>query len=530
MAQPPRADPDTPAPQGRSSRQRFAAYREDLHQRLRDRTTSTTRDLHSGQTRSLERSRPFLELFGRFLKRLGPHRTPLARALGGLLLATLLALAPLYAPKIVVDYVLDDQPRPAWLTAWLPADTSAFGLLAWVLAVSLVVTALCVAIGLWSRWQATRISKRVAIEARADGFDHAARLPLHRVYELRSGGVASVLRDDAGAAGALIFEMLYNPARAIAQLLGSLCILIWVDWRLLGLALGVLPIIWITHRTWIGRIRPMWRDVRLTRKHVDSHATEVFGGMRVVRGFARTRSEASRFVQRNDLMARQEILTWWWSRGVETAWAVLIPAATAALLFFGGWRILTDRQAVLDGALPPDQALTVGGLVAFLTYLAALLAPIATLAATAANLQNSLAGFDRYLDLLDEPSEMPDPPHAARLRPGPGDGRLAFDSVAYRYPRTTHDALVDIDLVASPGTVTALVGPSGAGKTTLCNLAARFYDPTAGRITLDGKDLRQLPLADYRATLGGRRRCFRRRSRRRGRRLVRRRRGWRGSR
>ncbi|MEM7682210.1 MAG: ABC transporter ATP-binding protein [Planctomycetota bacterium] len=488
-------------PTGRSSRLHFAAYLDDLRQRLKDRSVSTTRDM-SGKTRSLERSRPFIQLLRRFWTRLGEHRGPLVKALFGLMLATLLALAPLYAPKVVVDYVLGDQPWPGWISGVLPDGTTAFGLLVWVLVASLAVTVVCVGVGLWSRWEATRISKRLMIEARADGFDHAAKLPLHRVYDLRSGGVASLLRDDAGASGSLLFEMLYNPTRAVVQLTGSLLVLVWVDWRLLGLALAVLPVIWLTHRTWIGRIRPMWRDVRLTRKHVDSHATEVFGGMRVVRAFGRSRSEASRFVHRNDLMARQEIHTWWWSRGVETAWALMIPVATAALLFFGGWRILADRQAVLDGTMAPTDAFTIGGLVAFLTYLAALLGPIATLAATAANLQNSLAGFDRFLDLMDEPAEMPAPDTAPRLTFGPGSGRIAFEGVGYRYPKTDRDALSGVDLVAKPGTVTALVGPSGAGKTTLCNLAARFYDPTQGRVTLDGRDLRDFDVADFRQHLG----------------------------
>ena len=180
--------------------------------------------------------------------------------------------------------------------------------------------------GLWSRWQTTRMTKRVQVAVRKKVFDHAVRLPLHRVYDLKSGGVASILREDAGGVAELIFSMLYNPWRAIIQLLGSLVILAFVDWRLLLGSLALLPTVWLTHRTWIGRIRPIFRDIRSTRQQIDSHATEAFGGMRVVRSFSRQQSEAATFTRSGHLMARQEIFAWWWMRGIDLAWSILIPA------------------------------------------------------------------------------------------------------------------------------------------------------------------------------------------------------------
>ncbi len=124
-------------------------------------------------------------------------------------------------------------------------------------------------------------------------FEHAVRLPLHRVYTLKSGGVASILREDAGGVGDLVFSLLYNPWRAVIQLLASLAVLAWVDWRLLLGSLLVIPMVFFTHRTWIGRIRPQFREIRRQRQEIDSHATEAFGGMRVVRAFGRSRSETS---------------------------------------------------------------------------------------------------------------------------------------------------------------------------------------------------------------------------------------------
>jgi ATP-binding cassette subfamily B protein len=319
--------------------------------------------------------------------------------------------------------------------------------------------------------------------------DHIIRFPLQRIHDLRSGGVASMLRDDAGGVSELIFGLIYNPSRAIVQLLGSLVILAFTDWRLLMGAIFLLPMVWITHRTWIGRIRPLHRDHRLLRSQVDSHATEVFGGIRVVRAFGRSRGESGRFVRGNNLMARQAINIWWWSRITELAWAVTIPVASTGLLFYGGLQVI-------------DGEITTGDLVMFLTYLIMLLGPVETLAATATNLQTNLAGLDRILDLLEEPIEMPDRESARTIDAEDVSGRIEVRGLGFTYPGTDQSVLHDVEFVAEPGQLIAFIGASGAGKTTLCNLIARFQDPDAGSIMLDGVDLRDLELDSYRSLLG----------------------------
>ena len=151
------------------------------------------------------------------------------------------------------------------------------------------------------------------------------RLPLHRIYDLKSGGAASILREDAGGIADLIFAMLYNPCRAIIQLIGSLFILAMVDWRLLLGSLVLLPVVYLTHRTWIGHIRPQFRSVRASRQMIDGHATATFGGMRIVRGFSRERSGAAKFMRNNHLMARHEPHARWWLRGIESGRSVPLP-------------------------------------------------------------------------------------------------------------------------------------------------------------------------------------------------------------
>jgi ATP-binding cassette subfamily B protein/subfamily B ATP-binding cassette protein MsbA len=430
------------------------------------------------------------------------YRALLMMVLLTLAVSTLLGLVPLYGTKIVFDNVLSDHPLPPRLAHWghLPSNRPA---LLTAVAVGMVALALSSEIiSLWGRWQTTRMTKRVQVSVRRQVFDHAVRLPLHRVYDLKSGGVASILREDAGGVADLIFSMLYNPWRAIIQLLGSLTILAFVDWKLLLGSLAILPTVWLTHRTWIGRIRPIFRDIRNTRQGMDSHATEAFGGMRVVRSFSRQQSEAATFTRNGHMMARQEIFAWWWSRGIEFTWSVLIPVASALLLYWGGNRVLSDMEKLKEGLIQPRDALTVGDLVMFLSYLAALLGPIATLAGSATALQNSLSGLDRVLDLLAEPLEMPPRPGAIVLDRDRAQGRITVRDVSFTYAGGTTPVLNNINLDVKPGEMIALVGPSGAGKTTLCNLIARFYDPTSGAVMLDGVDLRDITVDSYRRLLG----------------------------
>jgi ATP-binding cassette subfamily B protein/subfamily B ATP-binding cassette protein MsbA len=191
----------------------------------------------------------------------------------------------------------------------------------------------------------------------------------------------------------------------------------------------------------------------------------------------------------NHLMGRQELHAWWWMRTIEIVWEVLIPLASAALLIYGGWRVLQGQ-------------LTLGDLMMFLVYLLMLLEPLAVLAQSAAQFQNSLSGLDRVLDLIDEPREMETSRATTAVNKADVDGRVTFDNVSFSYPGSDSFALQHVSLDVAPGETVALVGPSGAGKTTLCNLVARFYDPTSGRLLLDARDLRQIDVESYRNLIG----------------------------
>lgn len=430
-----------------------------------------------------------MQLVRHFFRLLIPYRFQTFWILASATAATLIGLLPPAGTKFIIDYGLNHQSLPApWLRRFPSLADPLRLLLLTVLAVS-IVSLLKILIQVWGRWYATKISKQIQLDVRRRVFEHAVRLPLHRVQEIRSGGVASILREDGGSVGELMFGLLFNPWRAIIQLIGSLAILAWVDWTLLLGALVLLPTVFVTHRAWINNIRPQFRVIRKQREQIDAGATESFAGMRIVRAFSRQRRESARFTTENNLMTRQELYAWWWMRAVEMIWEALIPIASAGLLFYGGWQVLDGRM-------------TIGDLMMFLVYLLMLLEPLATLAQSATQFQNSLSGLDRVLDLLEEPREMPSTPDARKVDRPSIAGRISFEDVTFTYPGGDAPALRGICLTVAAGQTVALVGPSGAGKTTLTNLVARFYDPDSGRVTLDGRDLREYEVESFRSLLG----------------------------
>jgi ATP-binding cassette subfamily B protein len=432
------------------------------------------------------------------------HKRAVTLSLVCLIAATLPGLAMPLFTKWAFDLVLAPgaAATPSVLTDLLPASPS--GQL-WALGLSMVLLAVVAAgIGTVGRYHMTRLQKVVTRQVRRRLFDHLARLPLHRIQSLKSGGVSSILRDDATGTGDMLFSVFYNPLRAIITFIGGLIALAIIDWRMLlgGLALG--PAVWLSHRTWISRIRPVHRAAMKNRTMMDGHAVEAFAGIRIVRAFGRAAGESARYITNNNVIVRQEMLTWAWSRVLEVIWVILIPLASAAALVYGGTQVLDGR-------------LSIGDVAAFIAYLMLLLGPLEVLVSTAAALQHGLACWDRCLDVFAEPAELGGaieaagstaggPAGGADLSPAHVRGEITFSNVSFAYPLSTgalgQPVLEGIDLTVRAGSTVALVGASGSGKSTLCNLVARFHDPVQGAILLDGRDLRTIRPQAYRSLLG----------------------------
>ncbi len=478
-----------------------------------------------GRRKGGKPTRGFWQLFRAFWEQCRGHQGYVYLALVTVTVMTLISLVLPAATKVAIDYIITDNPGPAGLPQRVldvlrisvgDVETHRKQLLWWLGGVMVALSAVAVFVGIVGRWQMTRVTKRVQVGMRRRAFHHAIQLPLHRIQHYKSGGMSSLLREDAGLAGELLFSMIYNPWRAIITMAGTLVILAFTDWRLLAGGLLCIPAVWVTHKTWISKIRPLFRDAKQMRQQVDAHATEAFGGLRVVRGFGRSRSENARFVAGQHYMTRIEIITWWWSRIVEIAWGLLIPVASAGVMIYGGTAVM-------------EKSLTIGDLMMFLTYLLMLLGPLETLTSTAANIQSNLAALDRVLTLLDEEKEFATDKPTSTVSRETSRGQIELRNVSFTYPskndgvrneepgrerveetaaeakastKPARQVLMNINLLAKPGQTIALVGPSGAGKTTLCNLIARFYDPTTGDVFLDGVNLRDISIASYRSLLG----------------------------
>ncbi len=473
-----------------SSRLRFSQFREDW----RKERAGLSKKPSAGEKPSKDEAagaihRSLLTLYRELFRAVKGQRKAIASGLLALSFSTVLRFLPPASTKILIDYVLGGKPLPVWLTSHVTIPSRPEARLVLLVVVVLAVTLVGTAISVTGRWLATRSAKRVQMASRRRVFEHASRLPLHRIYQLKAGGATSLLREDADGVGDLVFNMLYNPWRAVIQLLSGLVVLAWVDWRFLLGATVLIPVVALTDRVWNTRLRALYRATRKQRQEIDGSTAEVFGGMRIVRAFGRQRTEATRFTTESHLLARKETFAWWWTRGVEMVWDLMMPAASAALLLYGGIQVLHGQ-------------LSLGDLMMFLVYLAMLLEPAAVLATSVSQSQSNLAGFDRVLDLLAEPREMADHPGEITVRKQTSAGRIRLQGVSFRYPGTEKEVLRGIDLEVEPGETIALVGRSGAGKTTLCNLIARFYDPTSGVIRLDGIDLRKIQVESYRRLLG----------------------------
>jgi len=339
---------------------------------------------------------------------------------------------------------------------------------------------------LWRSFRSQLLDSRFSSALRARLFRRVLRLPMADINELKTGGVISRLSSDVDHTTGLLQTALFNPLLSGVRLTATLVVIFTLDWRIAAAVMLAVPPIVIAQNVWLRRSRLIWKSMGQDRAEIDARVSEGLNGLRVVRGFARERSEESSFLAGQHTVIRKHSLATNTQRGVALVWDLVMPLTQVTILGFGGYLVLRGQA-------------TVGTLMAFQGYLLRLIDPITELVKSNSETQRGLAALERVCDLLDKPAEKPDRPRAvdapARVT------EIHLNHVSFGYRRDV-PVIRDFELRVPGGAVVALVGVSGAGKTTLTDLVARFHDPTRGAIRLNGVDIRDIRLRSYRKLLG----------------------------
>jgi subfamily B ATP-binding cassette protein MsbA len=330
------------------------------------------------------------------------------------------------------------------------------------------------------------LSHRITTDLRQDLFDRIQRWSLDRFAVWQSGDAIARSLQDTQVVQAQLLTGAIDAISTALMLAGIVVMLVWIDWQLTLAVAVVIPLVgWIARR--------FGREIQGTTVRAQEHVAglaglirEAFSGARVIRAFAREDREIDRFRARNEQSFTANIRI---SRMV----AVQVPVVSFATAFGMVLVLWVGGQRLTAGQLTP------GLLVAFLAYVAFAVEPAVGLTRHYAGLRQALGAFGRIRSLLEETTRVHEHPGAETL-PSIA-GHVTFDQVSFAYV-PGQPALCRVSLDVPPGQRVALVGQSGAGKSTLMNLLARFYDPSEGRVRIDGQDLRSVTLRSLRAQIG----------------------------
>ncbi len=326
------------------------------------------------------------------------------------------------------------------------------------------------------------VGERFLFDLRVRIYDYLQRLSLSFFERTSTGELMSRVTNDVNELERFVTHGVILITVDALRLAGVSIVLIVLDWRLALVALLPIPIIGVGLRRFNEFVRPIYRLVRDRLGHINTRLQDDLVGMRVIQSFGQEDAELERFRIVSERYFRQRV------RAIR-AWSTFFPAIYF-LSAVGGVLVLGVGAGMIIGG-----QLTLGTLVAFLAYIASLYDPLRRLTDVDNTFQQAIAAAERIFELLDEMPDIQDAADAIALRRLKGD--IVFDNVHFRYG-DDEEVLHGIDFRIPPGQVVALVGPSGAGKTSIANLLCRFYDPTRGRILVDGRDLRQVQLRTLR--------------------------------
>ncbi len=412
------------------------------------------------------------EIFRRFWPDARPYRKWIAVGLVFAVLIPAVEAAEIYMFKLVVDEVL------------VPRDLDP------LLLIALAYLGLTLLTGLLSfgdDYVATWVGERFLMRLRTRVYAHVQGLSLDVLDRRPLGDLLSRLTSDIQAIESFVLAGVGVALSALVRLLLFGGALFYLQWQLALAALVVAPLFFVTARYFSRLVKHAAREKRRRSGSLSSVAEEGLANAALVQAYDRQDQEVARFQRENRGIMEAELAS---TRigGLFTPIVDVIELCGAMLV------ILLGTLALTQGSL------TLGGLLVFLAYLTRLYGPVRELSSLSNTIFAAAAGAERVIELLEERPTVVDRPEARSL--GRARGRVELRDVSYRYPGADADALSGVTLSAEPGETLALVGASGAGKSTVARLLLRFCEPTAGSLCLDGNDLRDVRLSSLRANVG----------------------------
>ncbi len=407
---------------------------------------------------------------------LGPYWKPLIFTCTLLLVNTGLSLLPPLFQRQIVDQVIGTR------------DLSQLG----ILVIGLIGVYVLLSLAEFGdQFMRHTLGERFLFDLRVRIYDYLQRLSLSFFERTSTGELMSRVTNDVNALEQFVTHGVILTTVDLLRLVGASIVLLILDWRLALVVLIPVPIIGLGLRRFNRHVRPIYRRVRDRLGDINTRLQDDLAGIRVVQAFGQEDAELERFRSVSEKYYRERV-------SAIRAWSAFYPliyfiAAAGGVLVLGfGARMIVGGQ------------LSLGTLVAFLSYLTSFYDPIRRLTDIDNTFQQAIAAAERIFELLDVRPDIQDAPDAVALDTLQGD--VVFEDVHFNYPGTARQAkcgdgdevLHDIDFRIAPGQVVALVGPSGAGKTSIANLLCRFYDPTHGAVRVDGHDLRGVQLQSLR--------------------------------
>ncbi len=400
-----------------------------------------------------------------------PYRARTILAIVSLLAATATALAPPFLAKVAIDKGIEAKDLQT---------------LTWIVVAFLVVAALNWGASMAQTYYTGWVGERILTDLRTKLFRHLQRLSLGYFERNRAGAIISRITNDVEALDQLVTDGVTSLIQNTLMLFGSAVILFYLDWRLALAALIVFPFLSIATALFRRRSARAYRRVRERLGAVTASLQEDISGVRVLQAFRREERNEQQFRDVNDHYreANQETVI---LSGVYFPFVDFLSSlATAIVLGYGGYLVF-------------DNSMSIGTLFAFIGYLSNFFDPVQQLSQLYNTFLAAVAALDKIIDVLDEEPEILDGESARDL--AQIQGRVAFENVRFGYgqgPEVLHGISLDVPA----GTTVALVGHTGAGKSTIAKLLSRFYDPREGAITIDGTDLRDVTQESLRRQLG----------------------------